>query len=83
VGRSDLIYGSNDSSFSFQTQCQNMLHESIDESSLSGFAHLSLGASGSSKDLLGVAEETIEELIGEAHMWEIHSQNLKNDLETL
>ncbi|XP_066389195.1 uncharacterized protein [Miscanthus floridulus] len=68
---------------SSQTPGRNMLLESIDESSLSGFAQLSSGASGSSKDLLGAAEETIEELLSEAQMWESHSQKLKNDLETL
>ncbi|XP_066377126.1 uncharacterized protein [Miscanthus floridulus] len=68
---------------SSQTPGRNMLQGSIDESSLSGFAQLSSGASGSSKDLLDAAEETIEELLSEAHMWESHSQNLKNDLETL
>lgn len=78
-GRGDLIYRSNDSSFSSQTPGRNMLQESIDE----GFAHLSSGASGSSKDLLDAAEETIEELLGEAQMWESHSRKLKNDLETL
>jgi len=60
-----------------------MLQESIAESSLSGVAHLSLGASGSSKALLDTAEETIEELLAEAQMWETHSRQLKNDLETL
>jgi len=60
-----------------------MLKESIAESSLSGVAHLSLGASGSSKTLLDTAEETIEELLAEAQMWETHSRQLKNDLETL
>ena len=60
-----------------------MLKESIAESSLSGVAHLSLGASGSSKALLDTAEETIEELLAEAQMWETHSRQLKNDLETL
>ncbi|XP_021307476.1 myosin-11 isoform X3 [Sorghum bicolor] len=68
---------------SSQTPGQNMLQESIDESSLSGFAQLSSGASGSSKDLLDAAEATIEELLSEAQMWEIHSQKLRNDLETL
>ncbi|AQL05761.1 Myosin heavy chain-related protein [Zea mays] len=60
-----------------------MLQESIDESSLSGFNHLSSGASGSSKDLLDAAEETIEELLIEAQMWESHYQKLKIDLEKL
>ncbi|XP_039785345.1 spindle pole body component 110-like isoform X6 [Panicum virgatum] len=68
---------------SSQTPGQNMLQESIAESSLSGVAHLSLGASGSSKALLDTAEETIEELLAEAQMWETHSRQLKNDLETL
>uniref|UniRef100_K4AL38 Uncharacterized protein n=2 Tax=Setaria TaxID=4554 RepID=K4AL38_SETIT len=60
-----------------------MLQENTAESSLSGLAHLSSGASGSSKDLLDTAEETIEELLAEAQMWEAHSRQLKNDLETL
>ncbi|XP_008659979.1 myosin-1B isoform X2 [Zea mays] len=68
---------------SSQTSGQNMLQESIDESSLSGFNHLSSGASGSSKDLLDAAEETIEELLIEAQMWESHYQKLKIDLEKL
>ncbi|RLN42945.1 myosin heavy chain, cardiac muscle isoform-like [Panicum miliaceum] len=59
------------------------IRESIAESSLSGVAHLSLGASGSSKVLLDTAEETIEELLAEAQMWETHYRQLKNDLETL
>ncbi|XP_039829539.1 myosin-11-like isoform X1 [Panicum virgatum] len=81
--RGELICKSNDLSFSSQTPGQNMLQESIAESSLSGVAHLSLGASGSSKALLDTAEETIEELLAEAQMWETHSRQLKNDLETL
>lgn len=60
-----------------------MLQETNAQSSLSGLAHLSSGASGSSKDLLDAAEETIEELLQEAQMWEGHSRQLKNDLETL
>jgi chromosome segregation ATPase len=60
-----------------------MLQENTAESSLSGLAHLSSGASGSSKNLLDAAEETIEELLAEAQMWEAHSRQLKNDLETL
>ncbi|CAN6305959.1 unnamed protein product [Urochloa humidicola] len=68
---------------SSETTGQNMLQESTAESSLSGLAHLSSGASGSSKDLLDTAEETIEELLAEAQMWETHSRQLKNDLETL
>ncbi|CAN6312020.1 unnamed protein product [Urochloa humidicola] len=68
---------------SSETPGQNMLQESTAKSSLSGLAHLSAGASGSSKDLLDTAEETIEELLAEAQMWETHSRQLKNDLETL
>lgn len=68
---------------SSQTPGQNMLQESPAESSMSGLAHLSSGTSGSSKDLLDAAEETIEELLSEAQMWESHSQKLKNDLDTL
>ncbi|KAJ1296371.1 hypothetical protein BS78_01G295300 [Paspalum vaginatum] len=70
---------------SYQTSGQNMLQGSPVESSLSGPgpAHLSSGTSGSSKDLLDAAEETIEELLSEAQMWEGHSRKLKNDLETL
>ncbi|KAK8445532.1 hypothetical protein SEVIR_9G339600v4 [Setaria viridis] len=68
---------------SSETPGQNMLQENTAESSLSGLAHLSSGASGSSKDLLDTAEETIEELLAEAQMWEAHSRQLKNDLETL
>ncbi|CAN6288873.1 unnamed protein product [Urochloa humidicola] len=68
---------------SSETPGQNMMQESTAESSLSGLAHLSSGASGSSKDLLDTAEETIEELLAEAQMWEAHSRQLKNDLETL
>ncbi|WVZ57548.1 hypothetical protein U9M48_007920 [Paspalum notatum var. saurae] len=68
---------------SYQTPGQNMLQGSPAESSLSGPAHLSSGTSGSSKDLLDAAEETIEELLSEAQMWEGHSRKLKNDLETL
>ncbi|PAN48627.1 hypothetical protein PAHAL_9G396100 [Panicum hallii] len=68
---------------SSRTPSQNMLQESIAEPSLSGVAHLSLRASGSSKALLDTAEETIEELLAEAQMWETHSRQLKNDLETL
>ncbi|CAL4932127.1 unnamed protein product [Urochloa decumbens] len=69
VDCSDLICRSNDSSFSSETPGQNMLQESTAESSLSG--------------LLDTAEETIEELLAEAQMWEAHSCQLKNDLETL
>ncbi|XP_062204934.1 uncharacterized protein LOC133906984 [Phragmites australis] len=83
AGRGDPVCRSNDSSFSSRTPGQNMLQESNAQSSLSGLAHLSSGASGSSKDLLDAAEETIEELLGEAQMWERHSRQLKNDLETL
>ncbi|GJM91383.1 hypothetical protein PR202_ga07746 [Eleusine coracana subsp. coracana] len=66
-----------------ERQDANMLQETNAQSSLSGLAHLSSGASGSSKDLLDAAEATIEELLEEAHMWERHSRQLKNDLETL
>ncbi|XP_034571250.1 uncharacterized protein [Setaria viridis] len=83
VDHGDLVFRSNDSSFSSETPGQNMLQENTAESSLSGLAHLSSGASGSSKDLLDTAEETIEELLAEAQMWEAHSRQLKNDLETL
>ncbi|TVU31783.1 hypothetical protein EJB05_23484 [Eragrostis curvula] len=61
----------------------DMLQESNAQSSISELAHLSEGASGSTKDLLDAAEETIEELLNEAQMWERHSLQLKNDLETL
>jgi chromosome segregation ATPase len=60
-----------------------MLQETNAQSSLSGLAHLSSGASGSSKDLLDAAEETIEELLHEAQMWEGHACQLKSDLEIL
>lgn len=42
-----------------------------------------LRGSGSSKELLEAAEETIEELQDEAKMWERHSQKLKQDIEKL
>lgn len=42
-----------------------------------------LRESGSSKELLDSAEETIEELQDEAKMWERHSQKLKQDIEKL
>nr|CAB3495334.1 unnamed protein product [Digitaria exilis] len=65
------------------TASENMLQESTAEPSLSSHAQLSSGASGSSKYLLDTAEETIEELLAEAQMWETHSRQLKTDLETL
>nr|CAB3500228.1 unnamed protein product [Digitaria exilis] len=79
----DLFCRSNDSSFSSQTPGENMLQESTAEPSLSSHAQLSSGASGSSKYLLDTAEETIEELLAEAQMWETHSRQLKTELETL
>ncbi|GLT89859.1 hypothetical protein SLE2022_078230 [Rubroshorea leprosula] len=43
----------------------------------------SLRITGSSKNLLEAAEETIEELHGEARMWERNAQKLKFDLDML
>ncbi|KAF0928594.1 hypothetical protein E2562_006037 [Oryza meyeriana var. granulata] len=59
------------------------IHGSNAQPFASDLSQLSSGVSDTSKDILENAEETIDELRGEAKMWEKKSRKLKHDLETL
>uniref|UniRef100_A0A0E0R236 C2 NT-type domain-containing protein n=1 Tax=Oryza rufipogon TaxID=4529 RepID=A0A0E0R236_ORYRU len=74
---------SNNSSFSSQTPSRNMLQGNNAQPSASDLSQLSSGVSHASKDVLENAEETIDELRGEAKMWQRKTRKLKQGLETL
>ncbi|KAI0528687.1 hypothetical protein KFK09_001229 [Dendrobium nobile] len=78
--------GSNPSSFNSRALGSSTPHqwqESTMQAAPHGHASPSLRTSGSAKELLDAAEETIDELRDEAKMWERHAQKLKIDLEKL
>ncbi|ONK71823.1 uncharacterized protein A4U43_C04F12760 [Asparagus officinalis] len=78
VGPADEFSRSNPSSFNSRAS-----GSSTPNRWQSDLAPISLNPSGSSKELLEAAEETIEELQDEAKMWERHAQKLKLDIEKL
>uniref|UniRef100_J3N4M6 C2 NT-type domain-containing protein n=1 Tax=Oryza brachyantha TaxID=4533 RepID=J3N4M6_ORYBR len=83
AGHSDEVTRSNNSSFSSRTPAQNMLQGINAQPFARDLSQLSSGASDVSKDILNNAEEAIDELRGEAKMWERKSRKLKRGLETL
>ncbi|KAG1362622.1 myosin heavy chain, skeletal muscle-like [Cocos nucifera] len=87
AGAGDDISRSNQSSFNSRasgpSSNTNLWQKSAAQTSTNGLAALSLRPSDSAKDLLEVAEETIQELRDEAKMWERHAQKLKLDIGVL
>lgn len=88
VGLVDDLARSNPSSFNSRvtkssSHLQNQWPEIAGQGSSPALAPLSFKTSDSSKDLLAAAEDTIEELRGEAKMWERNAKKLKIDLEIL
>ncbi|KAM0949498.1 putative NT-type C2 domain-containing protein [Dioscorea sansibarensis] len=83
-GHSDDVSRSNHSSFNSRVSgSSNAIQLQEGQISLQGVAPVTLRSSNSCKDLLDVAEETIDELRDEVKMWERHSQKLRLDLEIL
>uniref|UniRef100_A0A0E0MAD9 C2 NT-type domain-containing protein n=1 Tax=Oryza punctata TaxID=4537 RepID=A0A0E0MAD9_ORYPU len=74
---------SNNSSLSSQTPSRNMLQGNNAQPFASDLSQLSSGVSHTSKAILENAEETIDELRGEAKMWQRKTRKLKQGLETL
>ncbi|RWR93834.1 protein MLP1-like protein [Cinnamomum micranthum f. kanehirae] len=88
AGPVDGPHRSNQSSFNSRiagssTHLQNQWQEVTGQGPSHVLAPLSLRTTGPPKDFLEAAEDTIEELRGEAKMWERNAQKLKLDLELL
>lgn len=86
AGPVDDLSRSNPSSFNSrasESSTPNQWQEATMQATPHGHTGPLLRTSGSAKELLEAAEETIDELRDEAKMWERHAQKLKIDLEKL
>ncbi|XP_020587625.1 major antigen-like isoform X2 [Phalaenopsis equestris] len=86
AGPVDDLNRSNPSSFNSRASGSSIppqWPEPTSQTAPHGHSGLQLRTSGSTKELLEAAEETIDELRDEARMWERHAQKLKIELEKL
>uniref|UniRef100_A0A0D9XM48 C2 NT-type domain-containing protein n=1 Tax=Leersia perrieri TaxID=77586 RepID=A0A0D9XM48_9ORYZ len=80
---SDAVTRSNNSSFSSRTPARNMLQGNNAQPFVGDLSQLSSGVSDTSQDILDRSEDTIDELRGEAKMWQKKTRKLKHGLQTL